>query len=361
MLPKSLKMLFLLGGIVGASAAALGDNLRVRDWPGPNAPRLIVDRDIQIGSQILLEIDKNDVRDQRLDALRNDVMRTLRDARINWVNPAAVRGNSVEVRLREDGDFQTAYDTLRGLSQPLGGLQGIGQRTLEVTDIGGGRIRLTPTDADMAERERRSADQSIPIIEKRISEMGLAQPTIQRQGVDRILVQVPGLGDPQRLLQLLSSTAKLEFRLVNTSVSAEEALRTGPPADSEVLYENHNSQRLSILVYKQVLVGGSDLTDAQASFDIRTNEPIVDFKFNASGARKFGAATQENLGRPFAIVLDNEVISAPVIREPILGGAGRISGNFTAESANILAILLRGGALPGKFNIIDVSVITAPK
>jgi preprotein translocase subunit SecD len=289
------------------------------------------------------------------------VLRTLRDARINWVTPPVVLDNRVEFKLREDGNFQTAYDNLRGLSTTLGDPQDNGERTLELTHIGGGVIRLTPTDADVAERERQYADQSIQIIEKRISEMGLPQPTIRRQGVGRILVQVSGLGDPQRILKSLSSTAKLEIRLVNPSVSAEDALRTGVPAESDVLYERRNGQRVPILVYKEALVGSSDLTDAQASFDKRANEPLVNFKLRASGARKFGAATQANVGRSFAIVLDNEVISAPVIREPILGGSGQISGSFTMESANDLAILLRAGALPVKFNVIDASPISVTK
>ena len=188
--------------------------------------------DLQGGSSILLEVDKNDIRKQRLDTLRDDVRRTLRDARINWANPPVVRGNSVEVRLREDNNFQTAFNKLRDLSQPLGGvLAGNGQRSLDVTDTGGGLIRLTPTDAGMIERERQTVDQSIPIIEKRINELGLVEPTIQRQGVDRILVQVPGLGDPRRLLELLGRTAKLEFRMVDTSMTAEDALKTRPPPE----------------------------------------------------------------------------------------------------------------------------------
>ncbi len=330
----------------------------VKSWPTWAQRRLVLGLDLQGGSSILLEVDKNDIRKQRLDTLRDDVRRTLRDARINWANPPVVRGNSVEVRLREDNNFQTAYNKLRDLSQPLGGvLAGNGQRSLDVTDTGGGLIRLTPTDAGMVERERQTVDQSIPIIEKRINELGLVEPTIQRQGVDRILVQVPGLGDPRRLLELLGRTAKLEFRMVDTSMTAEDALKTRPPPDSEVLYETRDNQRTPVLVYKQALVDGSDLTDAQASFDQRTNEPIVNFKFNLSGARKFGAATQENVGRPFAIVLDNEVISAPVIREPILGGSGQISGNFTVESANNLAILLRAGALPAKLTPIEQRVV----
>ncbi len=330
----------------------------VKTWPAWAQRRLVLGLDLQGGSHILLEVDQNDVRKQRLDSLRDDVRKVLRDAKINWANPPAVRGNSVEVRIREGADFQGALAKLRDLSQPLGGvLQGNGVRTLEVTDAGGGLIRLAVTDAAMTERARQTIDQSIPIIEKRINELGLVEPTIQRQGTDRILVQVPGLGDPRRLLDLLGRTAKLEFRLVDVSVSPQEALQGRAPPDSEVLYEKQGDGKIPVLVYRQALVEGADLTDAQASFDQRTGEPIVNFKFNISGARKFATATQENVGRPFAIVLDNEVISAPVIREPIVGGSGQISGSFTVESANNLAILLRAGALPAKLTVIEQRVV----
>jgi preprotein translocase subunit SecD len=330
----------------------------VRSWPGWAQRRLVLGLDLQGGSHILLEVDRNDIRKQRLDNLRDEVVRTLREARITWANAPAVRGSSVEVRLREGPDFSTAFTKLRGLSQPLGGvLQGNGMRTLDVADAGGGLVRITPTDAAMLERTRQTIDQSVPIIEKRINELGLVEPTVQRQGTDRILVQVPGLGDPRRLIDILGQTAKLEFRMVDTSMNAQDALQGRTPSDSEVLYEKQGDQRIPVLVKKQALVEGADLTDAQASFDQRTGEPIVNFKFNSTGARKFGRATQENVGRPFAIVLDNDVISAPVIREPILGGSGQISGNFTVESANNLAILLRAGALPAKLTVIEQRVV----
>jgi preprotein translocase subunit SecD len=330
----------------------------VKTWPAWAQRRLVLGLDLQGGSHILLEVDQNDIRKQRLDSLRDEARRALRDARINWANPPVVRGNSVEVRLREGSDFQTGLAKLRDLSQPLGGvLQGNGQRTLEVADAGGGLIRLTPTDAANIERARQTIDQSIPIIEKRVNELGLVEPTIQRQGIDRILVEVPGLGDPRRLLEILGRTAKLEFRMVDQSMSPVDAAQGRAPADSEVLYEKQGAQSIPVLVFKQALVEGGDLTDAQASFDQRTSEPIVNFKFNITGARKFATATQENVGRPFAIVLDNEVISAPVIREPIIGGSGQISGSFTVESATNLAILLRAGALPAKLTPIEQRVV----
>jgi preprotein translocase subunit SecD len=330
----------------------------VKGWPAWAQRRLVLGLDLQGGSHILLEVDQNDIRKQRLDTLRDEVLRTLREARITWANPPVVRGTGVEVRLREGADFATAYGKLRDLSQPLGGvLQGNGQRTLEVTDTGGGLIRLTPSDAAMVERTRQTIDQSVPIIEKRINELGLVEPTVQRQGSDRILVQVPGLGDPQRLIELLGRTAKLEFRMVDTTMNPQDALQGRAPSDDEVLFEKQGDQKVPILVKKQALVEGGDLTDASPSFDQRTSEPIVNFKFNSTGARKFGRATQENVGRPFAIVLDNEVISAPVIRDAILGGSGQISGNFTVESATNLAILLRAGALPAKLTVIEQRVV----
>src|SRR5262252_1501712 len=326
----------------------------VKGWHSWAQSRIVLGLDLQGGSHILLEVDRNDIRKQRLDALRDEVVRTLRESRITWAQAPAVRGNGVEVRLREGPDFSTQFAKLRGLSQPLGGvLQGNGVRTLDVVDSGGGLVRITPTEAAMLERTRQTIDQSVPIIEKRVNELGLVEPTVQRQGTDRILVQVPGLGDPRRLLEILGRTAKLEFRLVDTSMSAQDAQQGRAPSDTEVLFEKQGDQRVPILVKRQALVEGADLTDAQASFDQRTGEPIVNFKFNSTGARKFGRVTQDNVGRPFAIVLDNEVISAPVIREPILGGSGQISGSFTVEQANDLAILLRAGALPAPLTIIE--------
>jgi preprotein translocase subunit SecD len=162
---------------------------------------------------------------------------------------------------------------------------------------------------------------------------------------------MPGLQDPTRLKELLGKTAKLDFRMVDQSMTVEQAQQTRAPPDSEILPGTKGHE--PYLIEKRVVVSGGDLTDAQAGFDQRTNEPIVNFKFNTSGARKFAQATQENVGKPFAIVLDNEVISAPVIREPITGGSGQISGNFTVQSANDLAILLRAGALPAPLTIIE--------
>ncbi len=309
---------------------------------------VVLGLDLQGGSHLLLEVDANDVRKQKVEALRDDVRRVLRDARVGITGPPVIRGSTVEVHIR-DNDLETALGKLRELSTPLGSILAGAQRSVDINNPGGGLVQLTVTEPAMVQRMRQVVDQSIEIINRRVNEIGTVEPLIQRQGNDRILVQVPGLQDPQRLKDLLGRTAKLEFRMVDQTMSAEQALQSRPPPDSEILYEG----KTPYLIEKRVLVAGSDLTDAQPGFDQRTGEPIVQFRFNASGARKFAQATQENVGRPFAIVLDNEVISAPVIREPILQGSGQISGNFTVQSANDLSVLLRAGALPAKLTIIE--------
>jgi preprotein translocase subunit SecD len=343
---------------------------RVKKWPEWAQRYVVLGLDLQGGSHILLQVDTNDVMNQRLDGLRQDVIKTLREAKIVWANVPVRKGNAIEVRLREDDKYQTALAKLKDLSQPItNNLIGVtGQRTLDVTELGGGLVRLAPSEAATNERIRQTIEQSIPIIERRVNGLGLVEPTIQRQGIDRVLVQVPGLGDPQQLIDLIGKTAKLEFRLVNISIPVQQALQGGVPADSEILCETRDQKNTTalnppqceggtpILVYKQVLVEGADLTNARSAFD-QNSRPAVDFTFNASGARKFGQVTQENVGRPFAIILDRNVISAPVIQTPILGGNGQITGSFSVEQANNLAILLRAGALPAKLTPIEQRVV----
>jgi preprotein translocase subunit SecD len=324
---------------------------QVKTWPKWAQRHIVLGLDLQGGSHILLEVDSNSVKKDKLDQVRDDVRRTLRDAKIGYTG-LAVRTDAVEVRIK-DTDLPTALTKLRELSQPLGGLMGSGgQRSLDVSDAGGGLIRLTVPQAAITERIRQSVEQSIQIVERRVNELGTVEPLIQRQGNDRILVQVPGLQDPTRLKELLGKTAKLDFRMVDPTVPPDQAQQGRVPPDSEILMSS-TSPKVPYVIKKQVLVSGGDLTDAQPGFDQRSGEPIVSFRFNTSGSRKFAQATTENVGQPFAIVLDNEVISAPVIREPITGGSGQISGSFTVQAANDLAILLRAGALPAPLTIIE--------
>jgi preprotein translocase subunit SecD len=326
----------------------------VQSWPAWAQRHLVLGLDLQGGSHILLEVDTNAVRKEKVETLRDEVRRVVRDNRLGSPGAATIRGNTVEFRVREGVDPQLALTKLRELSTPLGGiLSGAGQRSVDVTDAGNGVIRLTPTEPAIIERIRQSVEQSIQIVERRVNELGTVEPSIQRQGLDRILVQVPGLQDPSRLKELLGKTAKLTFRLVDQNNSIEQAVQGNVPPDDDLLKSTKAENNQPYLIEKRVVVSGEDLTDAQPGFDQRNGEPIVSFRFNNNGARRFAQVTQENVGKPFAIVLDNEVISAPVIREPILGGSGQISGNFTVQAANDLAILLRAGALPAPLTIIE--------
>jgi preprotein translocase subunit SecD len=326
----------------------------VQSWPKWAQRHIVLGLDLQGGSHILLEVDSNAVRKEKVDTLRDDVRRVVRENRLGSPAAAVIRGNSVEFRPRQGVDPALALSKLRELSQPLGGiLSSTGQRSVDVVDAGNGVIRLTPTEPALVERIRQSVEQSIQIVERRVNELGTVEPSIQRQGVDRILVQVPGLQDPSRLKELLGKTAKMTFRLVDTNVPIDQALQGRVPSDDEILKSTKAENNQPYVVQRRVMVSGEDLVDAQPGFDQRNGEPIVTFRFNNNGARRFARVTQENVGRPFAIVLDNEVISAPVIREPILGGSGQISGNFTVQAANDLAILLRAGALPAPLTIIE--------
>jgi preprotein translocase subunit SecD len=307
---------------------------KVKTWPAWAQRRLVLGLDLQGGSYLLL------------------VRRALREAKIGYTGLTA-RNDAVEVRISRDTELQAALSKLRELSQPLGGLLGSsGQRSLEVSDAGGGLIRLTVPQAAITERIRQTIEQSIQIVERRVNQLGTVEPVIQRQGTDRILVQVPGLQDPTELKRILGKTAKMEFRMVDTAVAPDAAAQGRVPPEDEILM-SAQPPKIPYVIKKQVLVSGGELTDAQPGFDQRSGEPIVTFRFNSSGSRKFAQATSENVGQPFAIVLDNEVISAPVIREPITGGSGQISGNFTVQAANELAILLRAGALPAPLTVIE--------
>jgi preprotein translocase subunit SecD len=331
----------------------------VQSWPKWAQRHIVLGLDLQGGAHLLLEVDTGAVRKEKLEQLRDDVRRLLREARAGLVSAPVVRGNSVEVRIRE-ADLQNGLNKLRELSQPLGGiLSATGQRSVEIANVGQGLVRLTLTEPAIIERVRQAVEQSIQIVQRRIDDLGTVEPVIQRQGIDRILVQVPGLQDTTRLKKLLGETAKLEFRLVDQTMSVEQALATRPPPESEVLYGSDKEGKQPYLIEKRIIVSGGDLVDAQPGFDQRTSEPVVNFRFNMAGARKFGQVTIENVGRPFAIVLDNRVISAPVIREPIIGGSGQISGSFTVESANDLSILLRAGALPAPLTVIEERLVGA--
>jgi len=314
----------------------------VPSWLVPSRA-IVLGLDLQGGSHVLLEVDVPDLLRTQTTQLRDDIRRILRETRVAPQGGIQVTPRGAQIRVPDPADREKILPRLRELSQPIGNaiLGQTGNNDLEVSSTPDGLITVTFTEAGVNERVRRAVDQAIEVLRRRVDALGTTEPNIQRQGVDRILVQVPGLQDPQRLKEILGRTAKLEFRLLG---------QPGSP-DVDMLPMREGGQQVP--VERRIIVEGGDLVDAQPAFDSRTNEPIVNFRFNLRGAQRFGQATTENIGRPLAIVLDNEVISAPTIQSAITGGSGQISGNFTVQQANDLAVLLRAGALPAKLTIVE--------
>lgn len=309
--------------------------------------------DLQGGSHILLQIDANELIKERLESARDEIRTSLRDARIGYTGLSG-SGKYVQVRIRDADQVEAAKTALKSLTDPIASnlLGGSAITEMDLSEPEPGLLRYTVSDAGVNYRLSTAVSQSIDVIGRRVNELGTTEPIVQRQGADRVLVQVPGLQDPQRLKDILGKTAKLTFQMVDQSVPVQEAIDGRPPAGTTVMYSNDNPP-VPYLIENRVIVSGENLVDAQSTFDQRTNEPVVSFRFDSKGASRFGQTTQQNVGRLFAIILDNHVISAPQIREPILGGSGQISGNFTAQSANDLAVLLRSGALPATLTVIE--------
>ena len=343
----------LLAGVIFAlpNLFAERDVVAWPDW----APKrqLNLGLDLRGGSHLLLEVDTASVVQQRIQSVEDsmrDALRNLRDENNGGFGygDVKVEGTTVSLLMRDTGDLDAAVDAIRGLSTPIGGTL-TGERDLDVTVLDDNRIAATLTAAGINARINQAVIQSVEIVRRRIDEMGTREPTIIRQGDDRIVVQVPGLQDPRQLKAILGQTAKMEFKLVNPNVTPEDVQRGRIPPGTEVRPMTDTGE--PIAVYRRVIISGEQLVDSQMTYD--QGRPVVSFRFDLSGGREFGRITTENVGRPFAIILDDEVISAPRINEPILGGGGIITGNFTPEEANNLAVLLRAGALPAPLNILE--------
>lgn len=308
--------------------------------------------DLQGGSHLLLEVEIAVVIRERLEAVADEARRALREERIGYTGGIRNDGSRVTIQLRSPEQLEAARRILEGLAQPITNrVIGTSATDLIIDVSDDGAVVITLSDEAVAERKRSSVEQSIEIVRRRVDETGTNEPTIQRQGEERILVQLPGIDDPDRVKRLLGQTAKLTFRLVDVDAGpAREGDR--PPPGSDIIPASDEPGRVYV-VRKQIMVSGENLTDAQPGFDSQTNEPVVNFRFDALGGRRFGQVTSNNVGRPFAIVLDGEVISAPVIRSAIIGGSGQISGGFTIQEASDLSVLLRAGALPAPLAILE--------
>ncbi len=306
--------------------------------------------DLRGGSYIMLEAAIDDVRKQKLDGLEETARTELADADGGAVRfrDLGISGSAVSLTVIDPTQLDRAVETLRKVTRPVGNLTG--QRDVEVAVVDGNRVTLTPTDAGITSATNSAMEQEVEVIRRRIDELGTREPTIVRQGDNRIVVQVPGLQDPSALKALIGKTAKLEFKLVDTDADPAEAAQGHAPPGSQVL--PYADQPGVVVVKRRVMVSGDQLIDSQVGQD-DNGAPAVTFRFDATGGRRFAKATQENIGKPFAIILDNKVISAPRINTAILGGSGIISGNYTTASANQFAILLRSGKLPVELKVVE--------
>ena len=335
------------------AAAALPSLLSTAniDWPDalPD-PTVNLGLDLAGGSHILLEAQPEQVAAQRLENFEDGVRTVLRDAepRIR-IGDVSTRGGRLSFMLENAADVDRAREAIL----PLMNGQGL-VREWDLQVVDETRFVLIQTENGLEQAVGDAMDSATEVVRKRIDALGTREPTIIRQGDTRIVVQVPGLQDPEQLKELLGQTARLEFKLVDQSALPSDVAAGVAPPGSEIFPYTEDSPFAgqSIAVRRLGGIRGDNLTNAQASVDPQTNEAVVNIQFDQQGGAKFARLTTENVNKPFAIILDDKVLSAPNINEPILGGSAQISGSFTTETANALAISLRSGALP-----VDLAVV----
>ncbi len=297
--------------------------------------------DLQGGSQLLLEVDTGSLLKEKLDVLADEARDKLRAKNIGYVN-LKVGDNAVQFNLRDSQEKQIVETILA---------ESFAAFDKEIADSGAVTIRYG--EKALTDLKARAVEQSIEIIRRRVDETGTKEPTIVRQGDDRIVVQLPGIKEPEHVKALIGRTAKLVFRLVD-----EQAALSGQlPATSQWV-DSAEPAGARLPLQKRVILTGENLVDAQQTFD-SGSLPVVSFRFDSIGARKFAEVTSKNVGKRFAITLDDKIISAPVIRDAILGGSGIISGNFSVESARDLSLLLRAGALPAPLTVLEERTVGA--
>ncbi len=312
--------------------------------------------DLQGGSYLLMEVDTAALRRERLTNLVEDVRTSLRGEQIAFGDLREADG-VISVRIAEAGKVNDAATLLRqSVGAPLTG--SVGGRDISVATRDDQRLEISFV-AEAAKADAAMAvEQSIETIRRRIDSLGTKEPTITRQGLDRIVIQAAGESDPEKLKSVIGKTAKLTFQMVDEGVTQEDLAAGRIPPGSEMLL-SEDGYVPAYAVRKRAVVSGDELTDSRQTFDSQSGNPVVSFNFNGQGARKFGDATARNVGKKFAIVLDGKIISAPVINGAITGGSGIITGNFTPESAAELALLLRSGALPAPLTVEEQRTVGA--
>ena len=334
---------------------------QVAAWPNFMPKKQIaLGLDLKGGAHLLLDMDVDELRRKWLQDLTRQVRAALNEYRRRepkfTFTGIGISNNAVVVRLNNPADLEAGLREMRKLNETIGSaLLGTAAPRYDIRGDGT-QITMAPTEAGLSDRITHGISASLETIRRRVDSLGTSEASIVRQGVDRILVQVPGYDDTNALKRVIGETAVLNFHRVHDTISPAEVQAGRPVIGYQVFPGDEKSDRGgagSYLLQIEPIVRGEDLVDAQQGFDSRTNEAVINFRFNQRAAVVFGTYTQNNIGRPFAIVLDNKVISAPVIRSEILGGTGQISGNFTVETANELAIKLRSGALPAKLTIVE--------
>jgi SecD/SecF fusion protein len=321
------------------------------DWLPPRQMHLGLD--LRGGSYLLLEVDVSAVVRERLEGLADGARTRLRQANIGYLNLASnQQARQMSFRVRDPAQVPQALTIIRELANPVpaGGTGGT-QPDIEVAAAPDGTVTATLTEASLRAKASGAVEQSIEIVRRRIDETGVVEALIARQGQNRILVQLPGVEDPNRIKELLGRTARMTFHLLDEAANPQPG--AVPPPGVMFLQGERAEAQSRYAVRRRVEVDGANLTDARAGQDSRNGEWVVNFTFDSIGTRRFAEVTRANVGRPFAIVLDDKVITAPNIREPITGGRGQISGSFTARSANDLAVLLRAGALPAPLTVVE--------
>ena len=298
--------------------------------------------DLQGGSNLLLEVKIDEVIKERMGSIEDSARSALRENRIRYQN-IRTTPTSVNVKIENANARAKAANLFRKIDSGI-----------VVTESDDGTLEIAYSEVELNKLKLKIVDQSIEIVRRRIDELGTKEPVIQSQGSDRIVVQLPGLQNPEYVKTLLGKTAKMSFHLVDSRTTAAEARRGKLPATSKLV---SGSMGEYYVIHRKPVVGGENLVDAQPSF--QDGQAVVSFKFNSLGGKKFGEATRDNVGERLAIVLDNEVISAPTIQSAILGGNGIITGSFTVKSANDLALLLRSGALPAPLEVLEERTVGA--
>lgn len=309
--------------------------------------------DLQGGSYLLLEVDVAAMREKRLTNLGEDARTVLAEARVGVLSIAREPAGVI-VTLANPAQMELALQSMRGLVQP--NQSGVVDRIVQRQ--GNERIRYAYSEQAMDSMSADAVTQSIEVVRRRIDSLGTREPSITRQGTDRIVVQAPGESDPAQLERVIGQTAQLTFQMVDVENSIQEAMAGAIPPDSELIPGAPDTGQAFFLVKRRVLVSGENLTKALVESD-QNNQTAIGFRFDGAGARRFGEATAANVGRPFAIILDGQVISAPTIITAITGGSGQITGSFTIQEASEMVNLLNGGALPAPLKVEERRTVTA--